>query len=222
MGPAIGPARRRDLPVRMAIAGWARLLALELDPVELGVLAAGGQQLVVAAALDDAPVVEDQDHVGLADRRQPVGDDQRGAPLQGGGQGLLHGRLGLRVEVGGGFVQHHHLGGLEQDPGDGDPLLLAPRQAVAPVAHHGVEAVGQRGDHGGDLGPGQGGLELPVGGIGFGVEQVAPDGVVEQVGVLGDHADGGGQRGRGGVPHVEPVDADGSRPDVVEAGQRVG
>ncbi len=55
------------------------LLALELDPVELGVVAAWGQQLVVAAPLDDAAVVEHQDDVGLPDGGQAVGDDQRGA-----------------------------------------------------------------------------------------------------------------------------------------------
>ncbi len=125
-----------------------------------------------------------------------MGDDQRGAPGEGGGQRLLHGGLGLGVEVGGGLVEHHDLGRLEQQAGDGQPLLLAAGQPVAAVADHGVEAVGQRVDHGGDLGAGQGGVELAFGGVGLGVEQVVPDGVVEQVGVLGDDADGGGERGR--------------------------
>ena len=93
-------------------------------------------------------------------------------PMQGGGQRLLHRGFGLRVEVGGGLVQHHHLGRLQQDAGDGQALLLAAGQPVAPVADHRVDAVGQGGDHGGDLGAGQGGIQLTLGGIGLGEEQV--------------------------------------------------
>ena len=114
----------------------------------------------MAALLHDAAVVEDQDLVGLPHGRQPVGDDQRGAPLERGGQRQLHGGLGLAVEVGGGLVEHHDLGRLEEQPGDGQPLLLASGEAVAAVAHHRVEAVGQGVDHGGDLGAGQGRGEL--------------------------------------------------------------
>jgi hypothetical protein len=45
---------------------------------------------------------------------------------EGGGQGLLHGRLGLGVEMGGGLVEHHHLGRLEQDAGDGQRCFSPP------------------------------------------------------------------------------------------------
>ena len=41
--------------------------------------AARGHQLVVRAALDDPAVVEHDDHVGAADRREPVRDDERRA-----------------------------------------------------------------------------------------------------------------------------------------------
>ena len=43
-------------------------------------------------------------------------------------EGALHGELGLGVEVGGGLVQHHDIGRLEQQPGDGEALLLAARR----------------------------------------------------------------------------------------------
>ena len=65
---------------------------LELGAVELGVEPAGGEQLVVAAPLDDAAVVDDEDLVGLAHRRQPVGDHERGAAGQRRRQRPLHGR----------------------------------------------------------------------------------------------------------------------------------
>ena len=97
----------------------------------------------MAAALHDAPVVDDQDQVGLAHRGQPVGDDQRGAPGQRGVEGLLDRRLGLGVEVGRGLVQHDDLGRLQQQPGDGHALLLAAREPVAAVADDGVQPVGE-------------------------------------------------------------------------------
>ena len=45
--------------------------------------------------------------------------------------------------------------------------------------------------------------------------------VVEQDGLLGDHADLGPQRVEGDVPDVDAVDGDGPGGDVVEAGQEV-
>ena len=60
--------------------------------------------------------------------------------------------LGLRVQVGGGLVQNHHCRVLQKQPGDGEPLLLAPGKAVAPLPHHGVQAVGQALDQVVDLG----------------------------------------------------------------------
>ena len=51
----------------------------ELGAAEVGVEPAGGDELVVGAALDDAAAVDDGDLVGGADRRQAVGDDDRRA-----------------------------------------------------------------------------------------------------------------------------------------------
>src|SRR6266516_174410 len=124
----------------------ALVLPLELGAVQLGVEAAAGQQLVVAAALDHAAVVDHQDPVGLADGRQPVGDHQRGAAGQGGLERPLDRDLGLGVQVGGGLVEHDDAGGLEQQPGDRQALLLAAGEAVAAVADDGVEPVGQQRD----------------------------------------------------------------------------
>ena len=57
-------------------------------------------------ALDDAATVDDQDLVGVADRGQPVRDDQRGAPGQRAAASARCTRdLGLAVQVGGGLVE---------------------------------------------------------------------------------------------------------------------
>ena len=111
--------------------------------VELGVEAVGRQQLVVATPLDDAAAVEHQDLVGADDGGQAMGDHHGGATRERRGQRLLHQRLVLGVEVAGGLVEHHDRGVLHQHPGDGQPLALTTRQAMATLAHHGVVAVGQ-------------------------------------------------------------------------------
>ncbi len=134
----------------------------------------------------------------------------------------LHGDLGLGVEVRGRLVEHDDVRRLEQQPGQGEALLLAARQPVAAVADHGVEPVGQRLDQRQDLGAAQRLLELVLGRVGLGVEQVGADRVVEQVRVLGDHADHLAQRVEGRVAHVDAVDAHGAAAHVVEPRRRAG
>ena len=80
VGPAARPVRgagqHRRLRLRRRRRGGQLRLGGELRLVEVGVEAARGEQLGVAAALDDAAVVDDEDLVGAAHRRQPVGDDE--------------------------------------------------------------------------------------------------------------------------------------------------
>ena len=105
-----------------------------------------------ARARRSAAVLDDEDLVGVAHRRQPVRDDERRAAVQSAGQRPLHRGLGLGVEVRGRLVEDDDVGRLEQQPGDGQPLLLAAGQPVAAVADDRVEAVGQRRDEVPDLG----------------------------------------------------------------------
>ena len=63
-----------------------------------GVLAAQREQLLVGAALGDLALVEDDDLVGVADRRQAVGDDERRAALGELLQRLADGALGGDVQ----------------------------------------------------------------------------------------------------------------------------
>ena len=151
-----------------------------------------------------------------------MGDDERRAPGEGGLEGPLHGDLRLGVEVRGSLVEHHDVGRLEQQPGDGQALLLAARQAVAAVADDGVEAVGQRLDERHDLRRPQHLEDLVVARFGFGVEQVGADRVVKEVDVLGDHADRLAQRVEGRVAHVDAVDTHGAARAHRTDGGRVG
>ncbi len=95
-----------------------------------------------------------------------------------------------RSRVGGGLVEDHHPGLGQQQPGDGEPLALAagagsparPPRCRAPRAatprapsSRALRSAAQR---------------VVVGGVGPGEAQVGADGLVEQVAVLGDDADG--------------------------------
>ena len=77
------------------------------------------------AALGDSAVVEDDDLIGVDDRRKAVGDHHRGAAPGDSVERFLDGLLGAAVERRGGFVEDQDRGVLEQGAGDGDALLLA-------------------------------------------------------------------------------------------------
>ena len=62
------------------------------------------------AALDDPALVNNQNLVGVSNRRQSMRDDQRGALFHRLIQRPLHGGLALGVEVGGRFVQDDQVG----------------------------------------------------------------------------------------------------------------
>ena len=113
---------------------------------------------------------------------------------------LLDGGLRLGVQMRGGLVEHHDGRCLQQQPGQGDPLLLAARQPVAAVAHDGVQAVGQHRDQVPDLRRPARLDQFLLGRPGTGVREIGPDRVVEQVRVLGDHAD----RRRAATPESRP------------------
>ncbi len=172
-------------------------------------------------ALGDLSPVEHDDLVGVADRRQPVRDRDRGAARREGVDGLLHGLLGLRVQGAGRLVEDED-GRVPQDgAGDRQALLLAAGEAVAALPHHGVVAVGQRHEVVVDLRDPGGRDELVIGRGRLGEPQVVGHRGVEEVGLLGDDADRGRQRVERHVPHVGAVDRDTAGRHVVQARDEV-
>ena len=101
------------------------------------------EELVVRARTRRSGPVDDQDRVGVADRGQPVGDDERRPVLHDAGQGLLDQPLGLGIEGRGRFVQDEDRRVLEQGPGEGQPLPLADREEGAPLADRRVVSLGK-------------------------------------------------------------------------------
>src|SRR5439155_18850815 len=71
-----------------------RTSCLELLTDQVVVEAATLHQLLVRAALEQAPLLQDDDHVGVADRAEPVGDHERCSLPQQLVEVLLHRPLG--------------------------------------------------------------------------------------------------------------------------------
>ena len=117
-------------------------------------------------------------------------------------KGLLDKAFVLGVEGTGGLVEKEYIRMTDDGAGDAEPLALPPTEAVATVADVGVVALGLLQDE--LMGVGHLGclLHLGLGGVGKAEGNVAPDGVVEEDGVLCHHTDmlpevGDAERGKG-------------------------
>ena len=175
----------------------------------------------MVALLDHASPVEDEDRVGGEDGGEAVGDHDRGAAREQRAQRRLDQLLREAVEVRGRLVEDQDPGVLEDDAGDREPLLLAAGEAVAALADDRPVAVREGGDELVEVrGPG-GRLELVDGRLGAGVEEVAPDRVVPEEGVLEDDADGLADRLQRQLAQVVSVDPHRAGGRVVEAGDQV-
>ena len=176
----------------------------------------------MTAALDDAAGFDDEDLIGGDDRRQSVGDDQRRTAGEGSVQRRLDVGLRRRVEARGRLVEDDHGRLGEQQPGDRQPLTLTTRQPVAALSDDGVET-GRQGAHERiEVGVAQRRPQLLLGCIGRGEQQVLADAVVEQVAVLGDHADGPAQRLERQLTDVDAADRHRPRVDVVQPREQGG
>ena len=97
----------------------------------------------MGAEFGDAPVVQHQHPVGFLNGLQAVGDEDGGAS---GGQladGVLDELLGLRVDGGGGFVEHQDFRIRRQHSGEGQQLALTLGKVLAPLREFRVEALRQ-------------------------------------------------------------------------------
>ena len=189
--------------------------------MQLGVEAAAGEQFPVGADVGDAAAVHHHDAVGVADRRQAVGDDQGGAPRGEAVERLLDQRLGAGVEGGGGLVQEQHRRVAEHGAGDGDALALAAGEVGAARAGEAVEAGGELVGELGDGGFAGRGLDLGVGGVEAAEADVLADGLVEEGGVLADQREMGAERAEVEVARVGAADGDAARLRLDQAGQEV-
>src|SRR5882757_2660766 len=114
-----------------------------LHAVQVSVVPAAAQEVIVAAVFDDAAVRDRDDAVGPAHGRQAMGDDDHGTAGCDVGHIVLDRPLALVVERAGRFVEHQDARVHDQGARDRDALTLAARKAAATLANHGVVALGQ-------------------------------------------------------------------------------
>ena len=168
-----------------------------------------------------APAVHDRDLVGVADRGEPVGHDQHGLVAHQGGQGGLEQALVGGVERGGGLVEQHDGGVLEDGAGDRDALALAARETGPALADRRVVPLGQRPDEVVGLGGAGRRDHLVAGGVGPAEGDVLGHGAGEQVDVLEHDGDGVVELVGGQVAEVDPAEADRAGLRVPEPGHEV-
>ncbi len=130
-------------------------------PVEDGLLVR--DELRRRVELFDLPRVEHHHPRAVHDGVEPVGDGQHGAVGKLLPDGGLDEVVGLHVDGGGGLVEHEQLGLSEEGPGKADELPLADAQVVAALGHRVVEAAGQVGHIGAEVGVVKGAPDLAVG-----------------------------------------------------------
>ena len=107
------------------------------------VIAAALEQLPMVAYFHDRAVAHHDDTIGALDRRQPMRDHERRAPLHQVRERGLNSALRLGVERRGGFVENQHGRVLEQCARNRDALPLPAREQQAALADARVEAVGK-------------------------------------------------------------------------------
>ena len=100
----------------------------------------------MGASLDDAPLLHDDDGVGIADGAQTVGDDEGAAPLHQRVHAVLYCLLRPGVDARCGLVEDECRRIGNGSAGDGDKLSLALTQIAAIGREHRLVAVGQTTD----------------------------------------------------------------------------
>src|ERR1700730_9977020 len=114
-----------------------------LHAVEGGIAPTGSDQLVMRPILDQAAALNGHDAVAGAHRREAVRDDEDRATLGDLAHVLLDDALALVIERARSLVEDEDARIGHQGTRNGDALALSPGERSAPLAHHGVVALGQ-------------------------------------------------------------------------------
>jgi hypothetical protein len=177
----------------------------------------------VAALVDDASLVEDENAVGVAHRAEAVGNDEAGAAGHEAFQRFLDETLAGAVEATGRLVEDENAGVLEDGAGDGNALALPAAQLDAALAHGRVIAEWKLGyDEVMRVGGAGGSLDFLVRSVETPVADVGTNRVGEEQGFLGDETNLAAQAGERDVTQVVTIDGDCAGSHVIEAGDEVG
>ena len=176
----------------------------------------------MAAALDDAALLQHHDAVCIADGGQAVRNDKAGAAVHQAVHAALHQRFGAGIDGGGGLVQDQHRGICHGRTGDGQQLALALREVGTIAGEHGVVALRQTLDEAICVGKAGSGDALFIGSLQPAIADVLHHRAGEQVGVLQHDAQRTAQIGLFDLVDVDAVVADLAVLNVVEPVDEVG
>ena len=79
----------------------------------------------MASCFSDPPLIEDDDLIGVSNRRKPMGDDEDRPPCHQSIHALLDNRLGVGVDRAGRLIQHEYRWVGDDRPSDRDQLPLS-------------------------------------------------------------------------------------------------
>src|SRR6516165_5540028 len=108
------------------LAGSADFMDPGLQAVERSIAAAGSDQIVMGAVLNEAARVQSDDPISAAHGREPVRDDEDGAALGDLLHIALDDALAFIIERAGCLIENQDAGIGDERPGNGNPLLLTP------------------------------------------------------------------------------------------------
>ena len=120
-------ARLRNPAVQARLRNGITPRAERLQGEKVGVFTALGDELCVCSAFDDATLFQNEDLVGVHQRGQTVGDNDRGLGRGRLGERLADPRLSHRIDGGGGVVEDHNPGTRRDAARDRHPLTLPTR-----------------------------------------------------------------------------------------------
>ena len=138
---------------------------------------------------DQTPVIQDEDPVGVANRRQPVRDHQGRVTRAQPPERIEHRLFGDGIDGRSGFIENQDRGLLQQRAGDTQSLPFSPRQGGAPLGDRGVIALRKPSHEHVHVRGTRRRLHLGVGGVESAVSNVVGDGTAEEHRGLRDQCD---------------------------------
>src|SRR5580693_7723933 len=198
--------RRCARPAGKATIFLADFMQTCLEPIECRIAAAGLDQIVVRAVLDQAAALDGDDAIGKPQRGEPMGNDKHRSAAGDLGHVLLNNALALVVERARRLVEDEDARVGNQRTGDGDALPLAAGQAAAALSHDRVVAFRQFEDEVVGAGKLRRGNDTLGRQGGIGQRDVFPDRAVEQHVFLKHDADLAAQPGRIDLREIDAID----------------
>src|SRR5690554_5562645 len=174
------------------------------------ILSALLHQLLVIAALNNAPLFQHQYQIAVLDGTQAVCNSYYGTGRKNVLNGFLNVLLGNGIDGTGGLIQNYQLLIATKGAGKGQQLALTLRQVIAIVLHHKIVAAFQLPDKGLGIHKARGllnGLIVDAGSAQSDIETYA---VVKQENVLLHHRHSFTDLAQGQITQLLTVDGDGA------------